>query len=385
MTYIVNYAMQEPSHEMKQLESFNYIFPAIRGIQSGREYYITMCPLKLIPKLFIFDEEEVPAELRAQRVLNRARIPEITNYILDNPKEYTFSAITASIDGKVQFRSLAEHGEASRIGNLIVPMTSSLIINDGQHRRAAIEEALDLRSDLSNETIAVVFFIDAGLKRSQQMFADLNKHAVRPTKSLGILYDHRDPLSQLILRLIEYVPVFQGRVELEKTSISNRSLKLFTLNNVYHGTKTLLGKRKKGVRVTKEEEQLAIEYWIELTKHIPEWRQLMDKKVTSAELRKDFIHAHGIAIHSLGIAGNDLVSKYTDNWKVYLKKVRNLDWSRSNTKLWEGRALIGGRISKAQTNLTLTTSAIKNVLGLHLTEGELMVEKSFLGKHGGKK
>lgn len=370
--------LDSSSHEVRELETFNYVFPAIRGIQSGREYYVTMCPLKLVPKLFIFDEQEVPPELRAQRILNRARIPEIANYILENQKDYTFSSITASIDGKVQFRPLGEHGKETSVGNLIVPMTSRMIINDGQHRRAAIEEALSIRPELGNESISAVFFIDAGLKRCQQMFADLNKHAVRPTKSLGILYDHRDPLSQLVKRLIEYVPVFQGRVDLDKTSISNRSLKLFTLNNVYHGTKALLGKRKKNEKITKDEEQLAIEYWSEVTKQIPEWQLLMEKKVTGAELRKDFIHAHGIAIHALGIAGHDLVTHYPNNWKAQLKKLKDLNWSRSNTRLWEGRAMIGGRVSKAQNNLVLTANLLKKTLGLSLTGSDEKIEKSHL-------
>ena len=39
-------------------------------------------------------------------------------------------------------------------------MTSRFIINDGQHRRAAIEEALKERPELGDETIAVVFFLD---------------------------------------------------------------------------------------------------------------------------------------------------------------------------------------------------------------------------------
>jgi hypothetical protein len=29
-----------------------------------------------------------------------------------------------------------------------------------------------------------VYFVDAGLKRCQQMFADLNRYAIRPTRSL---------------------------------------------------------------------------------------------------------------------------------------------------------------------------------------------------------
>ena len=32
--------------------------------------------------------------------------------------------------------------------------------------------------ELSHDHISVLFFIDEGLRRSQQMFADLNKHAV---------------------------------------------------------------------------------------------------------------------------------------------------------------------------------------------------------------
>ena len=71
-------------------------FTAIRGIQAGREYYGAMCPLKVIPRIFIFDEEELTAELRAQRTLNRSRIPEMATYIVDNPRDYIFSSITAS-------------------------------------------------------------------------------------------------------------------------------------------------------------------------------------------------------------------------------------------------------------------------------------------------
>ena len=44
--------------------TFEYRFPAIKGIQAHREYYVSMCPLKLIPKLFIFDEEELVPELK---------------------------------------------------------------------------------------------------------------------------------------------------------------------------------------------------------------------------------------------------------------------------------------------------------------------------------
>ena len=48
--------------------NFSYVFPAIRGVQAGREYYVSMCPLRLLPKLFQFDDEEMHARVVRQPV-----------------------------------------------------------------------------------------------------------------------------------------------------------------------------------------------------------------------------------------------------------------------------------------------------------------------------
>jgi DNA sulfur modification protein DndB len=355
----------------------HYTFPAIRGMQAGKEYYSTMCSLRLIPKLFLYDEEELPAELRSQRILNKGRIPAMTRYLVDNPRDYIFSSITASIDGEVRFAPYGD-GSKSKIGELIIPMVSTIIINDGQHRRAAIEQALKERPELSFDTISVVFFVDGGLKRSQQMFADLNQHAVRPSKSLGIFYDHRDTFSRFIVRLIEKVPIFKDRVERAKSSISNRSVKFFTLSTVYQANRALLGKTKIHEKVTSEEEEMASEYWTELTNHIPEWKLLMQNKASAYELRKEYIHAHGIALHALGIAGHDLIANHPVDWKKILNKLDNIDWARSNSKIWEGKATIGGAVSKSRTNLVLTSNFIKETLGLPLTRGEQQVQTVYM-------
>lgn len=359
-------------------DSFVHQFPAIRGIQAGREYYITMCPLKLVPKLFLFDEQEIPAKLRAQRRINQARIPAISDYMIKNPGDYVFSAITVSIDGEVHFNPNGNSGPESKIGTLRIPMISQFIINDGQHRRAAIEEALKTRPELGNDTISVVIFLDSGLKRSQQMFADLNKHAVQPTKSLGILYDNRDPLSQLAVNLSDKVPIFNGLTEFEKTTISNRSLKLFTLSSIFQATKELIGKDPDLEKNYDSIEEKAREYWQEVAENIPEWNLLKEKKVTAHELRKEFIHAHGIALHALGRVGYSLLEQYPDTWKKKLKKLREIDWSRSNLEFWDGRAIVGGRINKSHTNLVLTTNALKKLLGIRLTHEEQNIENDFL-------
>ncbi len=362
-----------------EVDAYTQTFPVVRGIQSGREYYVTMCPLKLVPRLFLFDEATVPPELRAQRAINRARVPEIANYMVRNPKGYTFSAITASVDSRVQFNALKEYDPEGRVGTLKVPMEARLVINDGQHRKAAIQQALKLKPELGHETIPVVLFVDAGLKRSQQMFADLNKYAIRPSRSLGVLYDHRDPLAGLVRELLLRIPLFTDRIEKEKTTISHRSVKLFTLSSIYQATKALLGKRRKEDPVSPYDFELATQFWIELTRSIPEWTLLLKGKVSSAELRKRYVHAHGVVLQSLGAAGNCLIANNPTKWKSMLGQLRAVSWLKNNRD-WKGRALVNGRLSKAQTNVTLTTIYVKHRLGLSLTVEEQEVEKEFV-KH----
>lgn len=361
---------------VESFESSTHQFPAIRGIQAGKEYYITMFPLKVIAKLFSFDDDDLPPKMRAQRTLNHARIPVIANYLISNPKDYVLSSITASIDGEVQFVPLGQRGAEHKMGKLIIPMTARIIINDGQHRRAAIEEALKSRPELGLETISAVLFLDSGLKRSQQMFADLNKHAVPPTKSLGILYDNRDPLSQLVLSLLDSVPVFNGLTEFEKTTISNRSVKMFTLSSIYQATEAFLGKNLDIQANFNNYMNITSKYWNEVYQNIPEWQWAVEKRVTTAELRKEYIHVHGVALHALGKVGHALIEQYPDNWQAKLLQLQKINWSRENTKVWEGRAMVGGRINKSQANLVLTTSVIKRFLGLQLTPEELNAEKS---------
>ena len=356
-------------------DTFEYVFPAIRGVQAGRDYYVSMCPLKLIPKLFLFDEEELAPEFRAQRSLNRTRVPEIASYILENPADYAFSAITASIDGETRFQPFSGD-DHDRLGSLHISMNSRFVINDGQHRRAAIERALSERPTLGDETIAVVFFLDQGLERCQQLFADLNRYAIRPTKSLSLLYDHRDDDAQLTKEVVLGSSVFRDLVETERSNLALRSRKLFTLSALYNATTSLITHLPS--REREDWVELIKGFWEEVFSHMPEWRMVRERKMAAAEVRRDFIHSHGIVLQAIGRAGSALLRKDENDWSGKLIGLEEIDWSRSNARKWEGRAMIGGRVSKAGNNVTLTTNVVKKALGLELSPEEQRVEDAFL-------
>lgn len=359
-----------------QANGFTYSFPVVRGIQAGREYYVAMFPLELVPQLLCFEDVSLPPEVRAQRKLNKSRVPQLRDYILSNPENYVFSSLTASVDGQVHFEPYAGNGTGKALGTLTLPMDVRLLINDGQHRMAAIQAALKERPSLGKEMISIVLFVDAGLKASQQMFADLNRYAVRPTKSLSVLYDHRDPLARLARDLIETVSVFDGTTETAKTSISNRSRELFTLSSIYQATKRLLNK-KKGDEVTEDERRLVIDFWEAVGKNMPDWRAVREGSVSAAELRRDYVHVHGVALQAIAIAGAALIANHPKTWRKKLAKLKQVDWARDNAQLWEGRALVGGRLSKAFNNVILTANALKRVLRLSLSPSEKKVEELY--------
>ncbi len=356
--------------ESELSRTFEYVFPAIAGVQAGRPYYTTMCPLHLIPRIFLFDEEDLMPELRAQRSLNKQRIPEMARYMLSNPKQYVFSALTASIDGDLEFIPTDSNGI---LGQLHVPMSARFVINDGQHRRAAIEEALSQEPSLGNETISVVFFHDKGLKRSQQMFADLNKYAIRPSTSLGILYDHRDPIGAISKRLCFESPVFRGMVEMEKTSLSARSRKLFTLSAIHSANRALFRELSFTDRDENEAYEISKSFWGEVDRRISAWSKVRNGDVSASEVRQDYIHSHGVTLQALGLVGNALI-RLKSSFAAGLKRLEHVDWHRSNRKDWEGRAMYSGKLSKSVTNITLTAAQLKRHLGLPLSSEEVAAE-----------
>ena len=348
-------------------------FAAIKGKQSGDDYFTVVCEMALIPKLFLFNESIIPTELRAQRHINKSRIPEIARYIVDNPNNYIFSALTASIDGDINFKPLKINGKDSEVGELEISGDAKLMINDGQHRRRAIEEALKERPELGHEMISVVFFQDEGLKRSQQMFSDLNKNAVKPTKSLSILYDHRDEFSKFIVNLVNSIEIFEGRVELEKTSISNRSIKVFTLNGISDASMRLFG-ISKGKKLSDEEKQLVKEFWDTVSKNIAEWQLLLQDKVTAPELRKDFVNTNTNLLNSLGIVGRIIIEEFPKTWKEKLRGLKNINWSRTNPE-WEGRLLVHGQMHKQARGIDLAANLILQKCGVTLSEDRQKLEE----------
>ena len=351
--------------------NFSYRFPAVKGVQAGREYYISMVPLKLLGRLFPSEEEIVLPEHRAQRRINDARIPEIKRYILDNRDTYVFSALSASIDGDFIF--IATDGD---VGVLEVDMEAVFLINDGQHRKAAIEAAMQEDESLESETISIVFFGDEGLVRSQQMFTDLNKHAVKTSNSLATLYDARDEIAVATKTVINSIEFFKRFTDKERDILGKNSSNLFTLNMVYKANQKIMH----GDKCTQEDVKFLIAFWKEVSDNIIEWQEVLNKSLTKKALRENYIVALAITISAFGKLGRYFYDNPDADLNGYLKNLRKIDWLRSNPE-WIGRTIReNGKVLNSEEAISLTCSLIKRQIGIPLSKEEQQKEIQKLEK-----
>lgn len=343
-------------------------FPAMKGVIGKRTYYACLMKLNAIPKMFTFrDWAEFTPEDREQRILNKKRVPDIAKYILDNEDGYLFASITASYKCEVEFAPVDDNG----LGTLSMEFEqANFVINDGQHRCAAIAAAIKENPALGEETISVLLFPYEERDRVQQMFSDLNRNVVKTSKSLDILYDKRDQFAKVTLEVTEAVPAFKGYVDKDAVSLPVRSPKLFSLAALYDATEELLvHKKAEGVQSHGELVAIATEYWTALSKAIPDWTKVRNGDLKALELRQEFISSHAVVLRALGGVGADLMRDDPSGWKGRLLDLKEIDWSKKNPD-WESVCIVAGSVVSNRQARQATKAYIKSRMGLKLTETE---------------
>lgn len=360
-------------------------FPAMKAVIGKREYYVTTMALSEIPRFFKFNDwAEFEPSQRAQRVLNESRVPEIVKYMLDNEEGYIFSSITASFNSTPTFISVDEE---ERIGTLEMDLENmEFVINDGQHRAAAIAKALKENPDLGKERISVLLFPMEDLDRLQQMFSDLNRFAHKTSKSLDILYDHRDNLSTLTKELEEQVYVFQGMLEKERMSIGLRSPKLITMSALYDANEELLGPKveKPGTPIFREKLAKATAYWNAMAEVIDDWKRVKDLDLPAQALRQEKINTHTVVLRALGGLGCTLFEYHPNDWQIRLSGLKAIDWRKSVgsrvNPMWDNVCIVAGSVVSNRQARVATQGVLKDWLKLPLSNQENQVLTSLRQK-----
>lgn len=341
--------------------------PAMRGKMGTRTYYSCLMPLEAIQNMFRFDPEErqwaeLSPEQREQRALNRARVPAISSYILDNEDDYLFASITASYKSEPQF---IPHQGSEDIGTLKIKLGDELTINDGQHRCAAIVEAVKKNPALAEQTISVLLFPWENTTRVQQMFTDLNRHVVKTSKSLDVLFDKRDPTSIATMFALDKTPVFKQYTEKVDAGLKAKSTKLFTLAALYDANRDLL--RDHSEEDTEQNAKRLADYWTVVADHMTDWKKVVSGQASAQEIRSETIAAHSTVLRALGGLGAELMKE--PDWKERFVALEQIDWSKANRE-WQNICIVANSVVSNRQARAATKAFIKHRLGMPLSDSE---------------
>jgi DNA sulfur modification protein DndB len=350
--------------------------PAMRGRMGSRTYYACLLPLQAIQSMFKFDPEErqwadLSPEQREQRTLNKGRVPVITAYIVDNEDDYLFASITASYKSEPTFLPFGQDEGTSNIGTLRLKLGDELTINDGQHRCAAIVEAVKKNPALGDQMISVLLFPWESTNRVQQMFTDLNRHVVKTSKSLDVLFDKRDPISIATMFALDKVPVFKELTEKVDASLKSKSTKIFTLAAVYDANCDLL--KDHDEEDVEQNAKLLATYWSTVAKHMTDWTKVLKGQKLAADLRAESISSHSTVLRALGGLGAELMKD--PKWSEKLVALEQVDWSKQNAD-WQNVCIVAKSVVSNRQARAATKAYIKGRLGMSLTEAE---RRSFSG------
>lgn len=374
------YVAQKTVDEIRSEPCF--AVPAVRGIQSGEEYYLAQVPYPILAKLFVFDEESVPAELRAQRNLNKKRAEDISDYILANRHDYVLPSLTASVDTAMAFEPM---DGGKQLGTLHIPMSAMMLINDGQHRRFAIELALKSDPSLQNETAPVQIHFDQGLRRSQQIFADINSKAVKPSSALNALYDHRNPYNAWIQEILKAMPDIKKRIDFENATPGQRSYKLWSLVAFKKFVTLLTGVSEKTIgqqepaRLASVAEMVK-RFFEECAQHLPQWAHMVSGSIPAFDVREMMIIGHAVFLEALGMFGREALftgnrlltfdrnAKVYDpgfaNWEV-MERLKEVQTGKGE-RMWENRCVVLGKMQKTTDGTKSTAAKLLQVTGVPL-------------------
>jgi DNA sulfur modification protein DndB len=349
----------------------SFRIPVIRSIQGEQPYYTAVVTLKQLIELFQFNEEDDDPTLKAQRKLDKKRPPEIADYIVKNEKGYILPPVIATVGYSHEFEEI---DAGSGLGFLVIPIGTHIYLCDGQHRREGIKELAKIMGEDSRlllETISVTFYVTEDVEREREIFGIINGKSKSIPKGLLQYYDGQSTTSDIARKVMTSIPFIKEYMELQKTSLTKTSLKMFTFNTFSSSIGYLID----GIKVEKQEDY-AIAYWNMLCKHISLWVEVKNGTKKAPELRENTLITHGVMVQALGLLGVNIFRKCfvlsnaskEEKLKAVeecVSRLAEVDFYKGNENwivLWDG-----GRVKTASDNQKLASIYLGILVGLGLS------------------
>ncbi|BAL73752.1 DNA sulfur modification protein DndB [Bradyrhizobium cosmicum] len=361
--------------------------PVVKGKMLGTEFMLGSMTWAAMDRQVLPPDDEHWNDIlgnveETQRKLNTSRVKNaLVPYLLKNSDAF-FSSITlvmVPMDGSPlqEGRDYTFAGEELRIEDHVL-----LFPADGQHRRAAIAEALKEAPKYALERVPVVLLPYKGKEVIRQLFADLNLNAKPVNKTIGLAFETRDPLVILTKRVIQEVELFKsdGRVNLVSNSLSARSPAVISMNTLMACNVELLaalyGISSNEDTLRREVDDVSdlahmlptapevaplamklVEIWDAIVEHTPGWHDVMAAHKTPGAVREQYVSAFGIGWQAIAVAAAAIVrSGVSSPINTLASCLTRVAWEKGPH--WDGIAMVGTRVNNTGPGIRTTAGYI---------------------------
>jgi len=163
-----------------------------------------------------------------------------------------------------------------------------------------IDRIKEVMNRLRNEHVAVNLLDSLTPQLHQQFFVDIAKNALGINKTVQAKFDSASIVNRVTQSLIKNHPLFEGRIDLEKTSCSGANPNLLTVVNVSDITRhacfgvnrQVTAKRENNYKDEVLEENVTI-FLDSVVKQIPQLSQIIDGRMRPETLRENYMLGSG--------------------------------------------------------------------------------------------
>lgn len=366
------------------------IAPAVMYSQGNRSYLTTAFPLRYVMERVRIDN--LARGGNWDEHYNRPLIPEhyraITAY-LTTQDDYVLPPLSLCVQEPLRCH-VPRSNSPVKLGVVVLPTSIVYNITDGQHRVKALRDALLQKEAMGEDGIGVTIVIEDDMEKIHQLFFDCAQTKPIP-QSLLTSYNARDPLARLVRDVQEEVAVFGGRIEQISKTVGRSTINIFTLNQLRlgiaeiltgdatHATTSLrrdMATKLGSDQAMAEHKRYVVDFFNSFSLANQQWSELLgagDPALGTLDtnvLRHDYVHFTGTGLNILGRIGFFIRNYPTPERERLIEALaRQVDWSR-DADLWEGNAVVSGRMNGQRAAVETAVIRVKNTLGIPLAAQE---------------
>lgn len=310
-------------------------FPAARGLQAGRQYFMVVAPFAVLRRLLAIDNASAVLD-RSQRDVDMGRAKKLAAYIKQNPGSWVIPSLVGNIESAPEFE---EHVPGSMVGTLSLPMDAVIKLLDGQHRATGIMNALGEDDELRESSVPLQLYVNMDLAARQQAFTDINLNAKTVSKGLSMAYDHRDEVAQAIAEAVGKVRPWVNRIEWQKASCSGDNPNMFPFKAVVEAFHIYMGTSKK-VAPNAEQIAAAVAFFNKVGEAASWKPYIISPDMNMRDQRDSWITYHVVGLKALALWGSKVNSACIDMEEACERLYQHRDeLSRNKVQKWGGKCM----------------------------------------------